>query len=110
MGTSTTKVPCPYCGEEIMAVAKKCKHCGEWLTKETGDRPGGGATDRGSVDARAVAKGLKEKELHDFGRNVVSAIVLIVSAVAGLWAESWAVFFIVLFIGILFNAWWYYRE
>ena len=22
---------CPYCGEEILATAKKCKHCGEWL-------------------------------------------------------------------------------
>ena len=27
---------CPYCGEEIMVAAKKCKHCGEWLEpKET---------------------------------------------------------------------------
>lgn len=25
---------CPYCGEEILATAKKCKHCGEWLDKE----------------------------------------------------------------------------
>jgi len=22
---------CPYCGEEILAIAKKCKHCGEFL-------------------------------------------------------------------------------
>ena len=25
---------CPYCGEEILAIAKKCKHCGEWLDEE----------------------------------------------------------------------------
>lgn len=27
---------CPYCGEEILSTAKKCKHCKEWLeVKET---------------------------------------------------------------------------
>lgn len=24
---------CPYCGEEILLGAKKCKHCGEWMEK-----------------------------------------------------------------------------
>ena len=28
------KKPCPYCGNEILAIAKKCKHCGEWLDKK----------------------------------------------------------------------------
>ncbi|MBO4827269.1 MAG: hypothetical protein J5506_08570 [Prevotella sp.] len=23
---------CPYCGEKILVGAKKCKHCGEWLS------------------------------------------------------------------------------
>ena len=31
---------CPYCGEEILAIAKKCKHCGEWLSeKKTEEKP-----------------------------------------------------------------------
>ena len=25
---------CPFCGEEILSTAKKCKHCGEWLPEQ----------------------------------------------------------------------------
>ena len=33
--TTTTLKKCPFCGEEILATAIKCKHCGEWL----GEKP-----------------------------------------------------------------------
>ena len=26
--------PCPFCGEQIMETAKKCKHCGEFLNPD----------------------------------------------------------------------------
>ena len=25
---------CPYCGDEIFVLAKKCKHCGEWIERK----------------------------------------------------------------------------
>lgn len=30
---------CPYCGEEIKATAKKCKHCGEFLEEIPAEEP-----------------------------------------------------------------------
>ena len=36
---------CPYCGEEILAVAKKCKHCGEWLDEYNQNSQQKGTTD-----------------------------------------------------------------
>lgn len=30
---------CPHCGGEILAVAKKCKHCGEWLKVDESNQP-----------------------------------------------------------------------
>lgn len=30
---------CPFCGEKILSVAKKCKHCGEFLDKNALQKP-----------------------------------------------------------------------
>lgn len=31
---SETRISCPYCSEKIVASAKKCRFCGEWIVKE----------------------------------------------------------------------------
>jgi hypothetical protein len=30
--TSDETIPCPACSEQVLASARKCKHCGEWIT------------------------------------------------------------------------------
>ena len=42
---------CPYCGEEILAMAKKCKHCGEWLEEDTPGAPSGSQTAQTAASA-----------------------------------------------------------
>jgi hypothetical protein len=80
---STDTKECPYCGETILTSAKKCRYCGEWLeapAKKVGSTIG----KRGSADARAVTRGLKEKELHD---SILKAGVVL-GAIAGI-AVAW---------------------
>src|ERR1700722_8566791 len=36
---------CPFCGEVILAIAKKCKHCGEFLDRPPPQPHSGAATD-----------------------------------------------------------------
>ena len=45
MENALETIKCPYCGEEISANAKKCKHCKEWL-----DKPESGITEPLKMD------------------------------------------------------------
>lgn len=61
---------CPYCAEEIQPDAKKCKHCSEWLTeKPVADKP--------SVDARAVAKGIKKQKQDEANAGCLGTVALL---------------------------------
>ena len=65
--------PCPYCGEQILAVAVKCKHCGTMLD----DNPGGGA-------AAAVKKQFRMRPAF----VVLGAIILALFGAA--WFYNWS--------------------
>ena len=106
---SQATIACPFCSEQIQASAKKCKHCGEWL--DTRARPtGSGAHQRGSSDARAVTKGLKEKELHDSVFNVLAFLLLVASGATWWLTGSWVYGLVVLVAGMIPVGWWYYKE
>ncbi|MCH5309897.1 MAG: zinc ribbon domain-containing protein [Prevotella sp.] len=72
---------CPYCGEEILAVAKKCKHCGTWLEEShQSDTPmGQKAPEGGNQQAQDIdsnEKGTKTRKiLLALGALVVIGIV-----------------------------------
>jgi len=61
---------CPYCGEEILAVAKKCKHCGEWLDKKE------------NVEARVEPQYISEQKMKS--KKWWIAILVILAILIGL--------------------------
>ena len=56
----------PSCGEEILAAAKKCKHCGEWLDKAT------------TIKLEQKVKPAKKKPVKAIIIGGIAAIVVIV--------------------------------
>ncbi len=112
---SNTKL-CPYCSEQILITAKKCKHCGEWL-EDNNEHKRATYEDRGSSDARAVTKGIKEKEAHDyqlgcFGLIAIIATIFIISSLSSVFgADASLIIGVIIFIiFMVFIYKWYYKE
>ena len=53
---------CPFCGEEINVVAKKCKHCGEFLDEKARPAPAAVTAPAPGSDLNAAAK---QKAIED---------------------------------------------
>lgn len=68
---------CPYCGEEIMSAARKCKHCGEWLDNANLEAPNNNAPEN-KPHKEAAPKSKKEKML-----NGVIALLIIANLTVG---------------------------
>lgn len=64
---------CPYCHEEILAAARKCKHCGEWLEDPPTTSAGTGSfTNPETIVRDAMASQYEiEKELGRGGMAIV---------------------------------------
>ncbi len=100
---------CPYCGETILEAAKKCRYCDEWL-EQVADRSGSQTGQSGSPEARAVTKGLKQKEYHDQISGCLGFVALIIAASIGTLFDSWLLGIGLFVVAMVFMANWYYRE
>ena len=71
---------CPFCGEVILAVAKKCKHCGEFLDRAV--PPGGPQSGAPSapVDASPVFS-LSVSQWDNFWKFVICATLVVLTAI-----------------------------
>jgi uncharacterized Zn finger protein (UPF0148 family) len=98
---------CPFCKGDIDASALKCRFCGEWV-QPAQNRPGEKSIERGTANARAVTKGLKEKEAHDILFNIGGFIILCLSA--GGWAIHPAIGIIVFIVLAGIAGHFYYKE
>jgi rRNA maturation protein Nop10 len=47
---------CPWCAEEILAAARKCKHCGEFLIKDSSSHGGSEPKPEAEVLASTIAE------------------------------------------------------
>ncbi len=109
-------INCPFCDEEIQEKAKKCKHCGEWI-EQPNQRLGGTSIERGTADARSVAKGIKQQKEEEAARGCFNYLAIGAAITIGFQVGikvstglGWFVGIAILVICIVSIEKWYNRE
>jgi DNA-directed RNA polymerase subunit RPC12/RpoP len=66
--TAPTNKACPFCGEQILFVAKKCKHCGEFLEKKEPEKE----PEKGPETGKGTDE---ETPVTNYVRNMVVSLI-----------------------------------
>ena len=84
---------CPYCGEEVLAVAKKCRFCGEWLDKES--------TEQTSVHPEVPKQSHQRKPKTFLNKKRSLMVIIPMSAIV-----VFAIILLVFHLNYSYTDWW----
>ena len=84
---------CPYCGEEVLAVAKKCRFCGKWLDKES--------TEQTSVHLEVPKQSQQRKSKTFLNKKRSLMVIIPMSAIV-----VFAIILLVFHLNYSYTDWW----
>ena len=103
---------CPYCAEVILADAKKCRFCGEWLDQPA-QRKGTGIGQRESEEGRAQ-KAIRDAVMRTgtfvgLAAGALAAVFFISIGVRGTVAVGGILLGVMVTVWLLY-VWWHLKE